>query len=95
MSGNRRREYKDDDMTKSECYSESEYEITYRYNKLKRVEKRQAANNGVDLEKLHTTTIYARSNREARSKASMLLDQKKYNCTIVAVRLIGKRNSIE
>ena len=95
MSGNRRREYKDDDMTKGECYSESEYEITYRYNPLKSVEKRQAANNGVDLEKLHTTTIYARSNREARSKASMLLDQKKYNCTIVAVRLIGKRNSIE
>ena len=95
MSGNRRREYKDDDMTKSEYYSESEYEITYRYNPLKSVEKRQVANNGVDLEKLHTTTIYARSNREARSKASMLLDQKKYNCTIVAVRLVGKRNSIE
>lgn len=95
MTGNRRREYKDDDMTKSECYSESEYEVTYRYNPLKSVEKRQAANNGVDLEKLYTTTIYARSNRETRSKASILLDQKKYNCTIVAVRLIGKRNSIE
>ena len=95
MAGNRCKEYKDDDMTRSECYSESEYEITYRYNPLKSVERQQAANNGVDLKKLHTTTIYARNNREARSKASILLDQKKYNCTIVAVRQIGKRNSIE